>query len=323
MKTSSCGSLKRLCAAMLMLAGSLAGARAETYPNRPIRLLSIHPVGITTDLLARALGQKLGDELGQSIVVENRAGANGIIATNVVAKSQPDGYTMLITSGSHVANALLNETLPYDTLKDFVPMTEISASYGLVLITNLPVKTLSDLIEIGKKRPLSYATNGLGNTTHVAGLLLEKAAGITMNAVPYSTNSMITDVISGNVDMMFVGTVNADPLVRAGQVKAIATTGPSRSKLMSDVPTLQELGFKDFDISGYFGLLFPAGTPKDRVEKMHSAVVKALASPELQSFLKTSDYYAVGSKPEEFSAFLASDYKQQERLLIDLGLRKR
>jgi tripartite-type tricarboxylate transporter receptor subunit TctC len=323
MKELSPGSLKRLCAVLVLVAGSLSGARAETYPDRPVKLLSIHPVGITSDLLARALGQKLGDELGQSIVVENRPGANGILATNVVAKSQPDGYTMLITSGSHVANALLNETLPYDTLKDFAPITALSASYGLVLITNLPVKSLAELIDIGKKRPLSYATNGAGNTTHIAGMLLEKAAGIEMNAVPYSTNSMITDVISGNVDLMFVGTVNADPLVRAGQVRAIATTGSIRSKLMPELPTFQELGYKDFDVSGYFGLLFPAGTPKDRVEKMQSAVAKVLMTPEMQSFLKISDYYAVGSKPEEFRAFLEADYQQQAKLLKELGLSKR
>jgi tripartite-type tricarboxylate transporter receptor subunit TctC len=317
------GLMKRLVAVLVLIVSSPSGAHAETYPDRPVKLLSIHPVGITTDLLARALGQRLGDELGKPIVVENRPGANGIIATNAVAKSTPDGYTMLITSGSHVANALLKETLPYETLKDFAPITAISASYGLVLITNLPVKSLDELIQIGKKRPLSYATNGVGNTTHVAGMLFEKAAKIEMNAVAYSTNSMITDVISGNVDMMFVGTVNADPLVRAGQVRAIATTGASRSKLMADLPTFQELGFKDFDVSGYFGLLFPAGTPKERLEKMQSAVAKVLVTPEMKSFLDISDYYAVGSKPDEFRAFLEADYKQQEKMLKELGLSKR
>jgi tripartite-type tricarboxylate transporter receptor subunit TctC len=314
--------LMRTCAAAIVFVASVAGAHAENYPDHPLKLLSIHPVGITSDLLARALGPKLGDELGQTIVVENRPGANGIIATKVVAKSQPDGYTMLITSGSHVANALLSDTPPYDPLNDFSPITEICASYGLVLITNLPVKSVSELIEIGKKRPLTYATNGRGNTTDVAGLLLAKAAGIEMNAVPYNTNNMITDVITGQVDLMFVGTVNADPLVRAGKVRAIATTGPSRSKLMPDLPTFQELGFKDFDVSGYFGLLFPAATPKERVEKVQSAVAKALTSPEMQSFLQTSDYYAVGSKPDEFRAFLESDYKQQSKLMKDLGLSK-
>lgn len=308
---------------LVLLAFACSPAQAQTYPDRPIRIISIHPVGITTDLLARALSQKLADEIGQSVVVENRPGANGVVATNLVAKSPADGYTMLLTSSSHVANSLLNETIPYDLIQDFNPITAICASYGLVLITNLPVKSVHELIEIGKKRPLSYATNGAGNTTHVAGLLLAKATGIEMNAVPYNSNSMITDVMSGVVDFMFVGTVNADPLVKDGKVKALATTGPQRSKLMSDLPTFQELGFKDFDVSGYFGLLFPAGTPADRVEKIHASVLKALKSKELQTFMETSDYYTVASTPSQFKSFLQADYAQQSRILQDLGLSKK
>ena len=304
-------------AVALVVAGS---AVAETYPDRPVKIISIHPVGITSDLLARSLQSKLAEGLGQSIIVENRAGANGIVATGVVAKAPPDGYTMLITSSSHIGNALLRKDLPFNTLADFIPITQLAGSYGLALITALPVKSVAELVEIGKIRPLSYATNGPGNTTHVAGLLLAAMAGIKMNAVAYSTNSMITDVVSGNVDMMFVGTVNAEPLVRAGQVKVLATTGTQRSKLLPEVLTMQELGYKDFDVSGYFGLLFPAGTPPDRVKRVQEETVKALAAPEVKTFMDVSDFYIVGSTPAQFTAFLQDDYKVQEKQMRAVGL---
>ena len=296
-------------------------AHADTYPDHPVRIISIHPVGITSDLLARALAPHLGERLGQSIVVENRAGANGIVATGIVAKAPADGYTMLITSSSHISNAHLRKDLPFDTMRDFSPITQLAGSYGLALITALPVKALEELIAVGKTRPLTYATNGPGNTTHVAGLLLAAKAVIAMNAISYSTNSMITDVISGNVDMMFVGTVNAEPLVRAGQVKVLATTGARRSQLLPEVSTMQELGYKDFDVSGYFGLLFPAGTPMDRVNRVRDETVKALATPEVKRFMETSDFYSVGSTPSEFAAFLAADYKVQEQMMRDVGLK--
>ncbi|MEA2982848.1 MAG: hypothetical protein QOF91_189 [Alphaproteobacteria bacterium] len=300
---------------------SSVATRAEDYPTRPIKIICIHPVGITSDLLARALASNLSGRLGQPVVVENRAGANGIVAAGIVAKSPPDGYTMLITSSAHVGNAQLRKDLTFDTLNDFAPITMLGGSYGLVLVTALPVKNLTELIEHGKKKTLTYSTNGAGNTTHIAGLLLEKRTGLTMTAIPYNTNNMITDVISGNVDFMFFGTVNAEPLIKAGQLKAIAVTGEQRSRILPDVPTMQELGYKDFNVAGYFGLLFPANTPRDRVERIQSETAKALAAPELKRIMETSDYYISGSKPDEFSAFLKKDYEAQDKLMREVGLK--
>jgi tripartite-type tricarboxylate transporter receptor subunit TctC len=307
--------------ACISAAAISAPVHSEEYPDRAIKILSIHPVGITTDLLARSLASKLSDSLGRPVVVENRAGANGIIASGIVAKSPPDGYTMLITSSSHTANAHVRNDLTFDTLNDFAPITMLGGSYGLVLVTALPVRSLKELIEIGKKRTLTYSTNGAGNTTHIAGLLLAKRTGLTMTAIPYNTNNMITDVISGNVDFMFFGTVNAAPLLKSGQLKALAMSGLRRSQILPEIPTMKELGYQDFDVSGYFGLLFPRNTPRNRVDRIQMETAKALATPEFKRIMENSDYYISGSTPDEFSAFLKKDYDSQERLMKDVGLK--
>src|SRR4051794_38295155 len=152
-------------------------ARAEDYPTRPIKIVSPHPVGVATDILGRALALKLNESLGRPVIVENRPGANGMIAAGQIAKASPDGYTLHITTGAHIANAFVAKDLPYDVIKDFAPVTQLAASYGLALITNLPVKSVAELVELAKKRQLSYATNGVGNITHVAGLLFDARTG--------------------------------------------------------------------------------------------------------------------------------------------------
>jgi tripartite-type tricarboxylate transporter receptor subunit TctC len=315
--------VRRLLIAFAAAAITAMPLRAETYPSRAITIISPHPVGVATDILARALGEKLSPALGQSIIVENRPGANGVIAEGAVAKAAPDGYTLLITSGAHIANAFTVKKLPYDVLKDFAPVTQLAASYGLALITNLPVNSVADLIALAKKRPgqLTFATNGVGNVTHVAGLLFDARTGVNMIAVPYNTPNLITDVMTGQVDMAFYSVASAAPLVKAGKIKALALTGSRRSPALPDTPTLQELGYKDFDVTGYFGLLFPAGTPQDRIARIYHASKDALASPQLQRVLDISGMYPVGSAPEEFAAFLQRDYQYQDHLMGELGLK--
>jgi tripartite-type tricarboxylate transporter receptor subunit TctC len=315
--------VRRLLIGLIVATITAMPLRAETYPSRAITIISPHPVGVATDILARALGEKLSAALGQSIIVENRPGANGVIAEGAVAKASPDGYTLLITSGAHIANAFTVKKLPYDVLKDFAPVTQLAASYGLALITNLPVNSVADLVALAKKRPgqLTFATNGVGNVTHVAGLLFDARTGVNMIAVPYNTPNLITDVMTGQVDMAFYSVASAAPLVKSGKIKALALTGSRRSPALPDTPTLQELGYKDFDVTGYFGLLFPAGTPRDRIERIYHAAKDALASPQLQRVLDISGMYPVGSSPEEFAAFLQRDYQYQDRLMGELGLK--
>src|ERR1051326_3143599 len=184
-----------LLATLSAAAVATAPAWAETYPERTIRIVSPHPASVATDILARALAQKLSESFGQSVIVENRPGANGIIAAGEIAKAAPDGYALHITTGAHIANAFVAKDLPYDPLKDFAPVTQLAASYGLALITNLPVKSVPELIALAKQKPLSYATNGVGNITHVAGLLFEARTGVKMTPVPYTTPALTTDVM--------------------------------------------------------------------------------------------------------------------------------
>jgi putative tricarboxylic transport membrane protein len=308
---------------VLAVLASAGVAQAESYPTGPVKIISMHPPGSVTDVLARPLAQQLNASLGQPVIVENRPGANGILATGMVAKAPADGYTLLITSGSHIANAHVSKNLTYDPIKDFEPITQLSASYGLALITNLPVKSVAELVELAKKKPgqLTYATNGAGNVTHVAGLLLEQRTGIKMIPVPYNTPALTADVVSGTVDMAFLAVSQSAPLVNEGRIKALAVTGSRRSPALPNTPTLQELGYKDFDVTGYFGLLAPAHTPKDRVETVYRESKKALATPALVRVIDGAGQYVVGSTPAEFLAFLKKDYAYQGKLMDDLDLK--
>jgi tripartite-type tricarboxylate transporter receptor subunit TctC len=297
-------------------------AGAEQYPSRVIRIVQPFPPGGSTDVLARGLAQKLSESMGQPVVVESRPGANGIVAAQSVAKSAPDGYTMLLTTGSHTANPHTMKNLPYDALKDFAPISQLAGSYGLALLTNLPVTSVAELTALAKQKPgtLSYATAGVGNLTHVAGRLYEVRAGIEMIAVPYNTPSLIPDTISGAVSMTFNSLITAVPLVKQGQIKAIAITGDRRSPALPDTPTMSEAGVKDYALTGYFGILFPAGVPKERVARIHQETVKALASPELKRIVEQNGLYVVGSSPDEFAAYLARDHAFQGGLMDELGL---
>jgi tripartite-type tricarboxylate transporter receptor subunit TctC len=298
-------------------------ARAEDFPSRGIKIVSPHPPGVATDVLGRALAQKLAESFGVPVIVEDRPGANGIVAAGSVAKAEPDGYTILITSGSHIANAFTTKSLPYDVLKDFVPVTQLAASYGLALITNLPVKSVSELVALAKSKPgqLTYATNGVGNITHIAGLLFDARNGTKMTPVPYNTPNLTNDVVAGTVDMTFFSAAGAAPLVKAGKIKALAITGPRRDPDLPDVPTLQEQGYPGFDVTGYFGLLVPANTLPDRVNVIARESTKAMKSPDLQKFLAGSGMYFVDSGPEEFASFLKKDYDYQDKLMAELGLK--
>jgi tripartite-type tricarboxylate transporter receptor subunit TctC len=246
-----------------------------------------------------------------------------MVAAAAIAKAAPDGYTLHIISGAHIANAHVSKELSYDVVRDFAPVTQLAASYGLALITNLPVRSLPELVALAKAKPgqLTYATNGVGNITHVAGLLFEARTGTKMIAVPYNTPNLTADVVSGTVDLTFYSIASAAPLVNSGKIKALAVTGLKRAPTLPDTPTLQELGYRDFDVTGYFGLLFPVSTPRERIERIYSGAKKALASPELSRVIDVAGMYPVGSSPDEFGQFLRADFEYQGRLMDELGLR--
>ena len=314
---------KSLLLAALMLGIVIPGAAAEQYPNRVIKIVQPFAAGGSTDVLARGLAQKLSEALGQPVIVESRPGANGIVAAQSVARSAPDGYTMLLTTGSHTANPHVAKNLPYDAVADFAPITQLAGSYGLALITTLPVNSVAELVALAKSKPgtMSYATSGVGNLTHVSGRLFEARSGISLISVPYNTPALITDTLSGTISMTFNSLITATPLVKQGKFKALAITGDRRSPALPDTPTMNEAGIKDYVLTGYFGILFPAGVPRERVDLIARESAKALASPELKRIVEDNGLFVVGSKPDEFAAYLKNDYAFQGTLMDELGMK--
>jgi tripartite-type tricarboxylate transporter receptor subunit TctC len=298
---------------------------AETYPDHPIRLIIPFSAGGPNDLIARPLGEKMSQALGQPIVIDNRPGANGIIGTTVVAKSPPDGYTMLMTTGSFTANPAVSAKTSYDALTDFVSVALLAQSFGIALMVrpDFPAKSLPELVDMAKRAPgrYSYAHSGVGNATYVAAELFQKLAGIELIKVPYKgTSSYAPDIMSGQVDMGFMSTLVATPNVNSALLRALATTGAERAPTLSDTPTFQELGFKEMDVTGYFGLWFPARTPRARVDLINREAVKALQSPELKKVVAEAGLKAVGSSPEEFARFVQRDFEWQKAIVQRIGL---
>lgn len=293
------------------------------YPDRLIKIVQPFAAGGSTDVLARALAQKLSEYMGQPVIVESRPGANGIIGTQSVAKSPPDGYTILLTTGSFTANPSVTKIPPYDVFKDFTPITQIAGSYGLALLTNLPVNSVAELIAEAKRKPgvLTYATSGAGNLTHVSGRLFELRAGIELIAVPYNTPAMLTDVMTGVVSMTFNSLITAVPMVAQHQMKVLAITGDRRSPALPDTPTMTEAGVSNYNLTGYFGILFPAGVPQDRVDRIYQETAKALATPELKNIIQDNGLFVVGSTPDAFAAYVKKDYEYQNALMNELGLK--
>ena len=318
---------RRIAGALLSIGLALAARplAAETYPERPIRLIIPFAAGGPNDVIARPLADHMAQALGQPVVIDNRPGANGILGTAVVAKSAPDGYTLLMTTGSFTANPAVNAKTSYDALADFIPVTLLAQSFGIALMVrpDFPAKSLVDLVDMAKRAPgtLSYAHSGVGNANYVTAELFQKLAGIELIKVPYKgSSSFAPDIMSGQVTMGFLSAVIATPNVKSGLLRALATTGSERAPSLPDTPTFQELGFREMDVTGYFGLWFPAGTPPERVRLIQREAAKALQSPALQKIIADSGLKAIGSTPEEFARFVARDFEWQKAIVKRIGL---
>jgi tripartite-type tricarboxylate transporter receptor subunit TctC len=312
-------------AALLLSVATVQPVLAQDYPSQLVKVIIPFAAGGAVDLVGRPLAQKLGDEIGQSVVVENRAGAGSIIGVTTAAKAPPDGYTMLLTTGSVITTPLVNANAGYDPFRDLMPVTQVVHSQGTILATrpNFSANDLAGLVEAAKKSPgkFSYAHTGVGTPPYVAAELLRQYAGIELVAVPYKgTGNVLTDVIAGQVDMTFSGIPSVLEFARNRQVKAMASTGLRRSAVLPDVPTFQELGYRDMDVRGYYGLWFPAGTPPERVQLMQNAVAKVLKDPELQRIFGEGALEIVGSSPKEFEAFLIKDFERQKQIVQTLKL---
>jgi tripartite-type tricarboxylate transporter receptor subunit TctC len=321
--TSGRASLAALGFGFAMVSAPAAGA--QTYPDRPIRLVIPFSAGGPNDLIARPLTDQMSTMLGQVFVIENKAGAAGVIGTTFVAKSPPDGYTMLMTTGSFTANTAISASPVYNALTDFAPITLLAQSYGIVLMTrpDFPAKTLPEFVALARKSPgkYSYGHAGVGNVTYVAAELFQKLAGIELLKVPYrGSASFAPDIMSGHVDVGFMSTVLATPNVRGGQLRALAISGVQRAPILPETQTFQELGYKDMDVTGYFGLWFPVGTAPERVALINREAVKALKTPMLQKVLAESGVRAIGSTPQEFARFLEQDLQWQVEISKRIGL---
>jgi tripartite-type tricarboxylate transporter receptor subunit TctC len=290
---------------------------AQAYPSRPVRVVVPFPPGGAPDLVGRTLANRLGERLGQSFVVENRTGAGGNIAAEAVAKAAPDGYTLLATSdGPLVINPSVYPTVPFNTIRDFTPIS-IAASAGLVLMAcpALPVSSLQDVLSLAKTRKLTYASSGYGSSQHVAAELLKDSAGIDLTHVPYKGfGAAVGDAMSCNVDLIFGAISTGIPHIRAGKLKPVAVTQPKRHPGLPDTPTFGEAGHRAVAIEAYMGLLAPAGTPREIVDKLYGEIQVILKEKETADRLVGAGLDLVRSSPEEYAARIKTDLEKYAKL---------
>ncbi|WP_299454095.1 tripartite tricarboxylate transporter substrate binding protein [uncultured Pigmentiphaga sp.] len=312
-------------AAMAVLAAAWSPAvHAEDYPNRPVRIVIPFAPGGSNDIVGRLIGEELAKRLGQPFIVDNRGGAGGTIGTDLVAKSRPDGYTLLLISTPHTANATLYKKLPYDPNKDFAPIARMATAPLLISVyPGLPVKTLSELIAYAKANPgkLNYVSSGVGSSQHLVSELFQIRAGISMTHVPYKgAGAALADVAAGHAQVS-VGTVlQALPHVKANRLRPLAVSGPQRQAVLPDVPTVDEAGLSGYDGDNWWGLLAPAGTPQAIVDKLSKTVADILAEPEMRRRLEAESATVAYLTPEPFGKFLASETIKWAELIKRLGI---
>jgi tripartite-type tricarboxylate transporter receptor subunit TctC len=307
-----------LIAASLLAVATAAGAAQGTaselvYPSRPIRLLVGFSPGGATDVVARILGKKLSEAWGQQVVIDNRAGAAGIVATEITAKANPDGYTLLFVSSSFAIQPSVTPKLPYDSRRDFSPITlAVSAPYLLVVNPALEAKSVRELIDLAKARPgqISCATAGPGSALQLAAELFSGMAGVNIVNVPYKGAVGITDLLAGHVQMAFAGLPQSLPHTRTGRLRALAVTTPARAMVLPDIPTLSEAGVPGYDVTVWYGMIAPAGTPRAVIRKLNSDVVSMLKSADVRQILSELGIDPVGSTPEQFAATIRQDIEK-------------
>jgi tripartite-type tricarboxylate transporter receptor subunit TctC len=302
--------LKLSLACLLSLSPGLACAQA--YPVKPIKMIVPFPAAGTTDIVARAVGQKLSEALGQQVIIDNRPGAGGNIGSDLVAKAAPDGYTLLMgTVGTHAINASLYSKMPFDHVKDFVPITLVAAVPNVLIVNpSVAAKSVQELIALAKAKPgqLSFASSGNGTSIHLSGELFKTMAGVDMVHVPYKGSApALTDLMGGQVNLMFDNLPSALAHIKAGKLRALAVTSSKRSPALPDVPTISEAGLPGFEASSWFGVFAPAATPKEIIARLSAEIVKVINSAELKERLAAQGAEVVGGSPEQFAAHIKSE----------------
>ncbi|RTZ41678.1 tripartite tricarboxylate transporter substrate binding protein [Candidimonas sp. SYP-B2681] len=315
--------IRRFAAVTALLVGG--ALHAQDFPSQPIKLLIPYPPGGSADMLARPLTAQLQKELGQPVVLEYKAGAGGTIATSQLARSKPDGHTILMVLAAHAINPNLYPDLPYDTRKDFAPVSLVATLPLLVAAPfATPANTIQELVAYAKKNPdkLTFASAGNGNTSHLAAEMFKATAGIKMLHIPYKgSGPAVVALLAGDVSLMFDSISTSLPQVKANKLKPLAVTGANRSPLLPDVPTVKESGFPDFVVNGWYGILAPAGTPRPVIDKLNKAFANAARVPATTQQLNGFGYDVVASTPEEFGQHMEKELGLWEKTIKDAGVK--
>jgi tripartite-type tricarboxylate transporter receptor subunit TctC len=301
--------------------GALAGAQAPTYPSKPVRLVLPYAPGGIIDYVGRTLGQKLTENLGQPVVAENRPGGGGVLGTDSVARSAPDGYTLVLMDPAIIINPTLQADVPYDVFKSLQTVSIISSSPEVLVISpTLPVKTFPELVAYGKANPgkLNFASAGIGTTPHLAGEMFKLRTGIDATHIPYKgIGASYTDMMSGKVQMAFSSIAGALPFTTDNRVQAIATTGAKRSSVYPDLPTLAEAGLAGFEVDLWLGVFAPANLPAPILARLNGELTKALAAADLKAALAKVGVEPRGTSPEEGATFLRAEFDKWKQVITD------
>lgn len=312
----------RLLAAAVSFTLVAAGAAAQTWPSKPIRLIVPFPAGGATDVLARVVAQSAADRLQQAIVIDNKPGAGGTIGSDMAAKADPDGYTLLVATGStHSIGPLVNPHLPYKVERDFTPIVEIAGTTSVMVVSGtLGVNNLQDLLKAARSQPgkLNFGSSGNGSNSHLAGELFKAEAGVFMTHIPYrGTGLVFNDMVSGQVHMLMDNVVTAMPHMKDPKVRVLGVASLKRLPFLPDLPTLDEQGLKNFQVGNWFGIYGPRGLPADVVSKVNAAFNAALKEPQVQKRLATVGAVATGGTPQQLAATVSADTAKWRKLITD------
>jgi tripartite-type tricarboxylate transporter receptor subunit TctC len=318
--------MKKMGRILFLLALLPAAAAAQTaYPSKPVHLVVPSASGGGTDILARALAQKFSESLGQQFVVENRAGAGQIIGIELVARSPADGYTLLMAASAIALNPIIYKTVPYDPVRDFAPITQVARLPNVLVVNaSAPMASLADLIAYAKSHPgqLDFASAGTGTSPHMSVELLKSMAGIDLVHIPYKgTTPGVIDLLAGHVSLMMPNILTALPHIKAGKLRALGVSSATRSEALPEVPAIAEAGLPGYESVQWYGLLAPAGTPRDIVARIHAETARALRLPDVRERLAADGAEPVGSAPEEFAAFIKSEIVKWRKVAQTAGIK--
>ena len=312
-------------AATVVLMVLHAPAPAQQFPSKPIRIISPFAPGGGNAVISRTIGEKVGEAMKQQVIVDSRPGANGIVGTELAARSAPDGYTMVLVPSGHTVNASLYRKLPFDPIKDFTPIS-LAGTSALVLVMHptVPVKNVKDLVAFAKARPgqLTYSSAGVGASGHLAGALFDTLTGTKMVHIPYKGSALaLTDLLGGQVSLSFATSASAMPQVRSGRLRALASTGATRSPALPDLPTVAESGVPGYEASLWYAFIGPANIPADIVQKLNTEIAAAIRLPEVRDRLSGEGVDARSSTPNELARLMASDVKRWAGVIQRIGVR--